>query len=105
MRLAKAAKRDLERIFDRIALDSGLGTAQRILSKFEESFHLLDSFEGVGTIEPELQFKGNQIRTLVVSSWRVYYATLQGERCALRIIHHAQDAANQNLIRHPDLDN
>ena len=90
-RIAKAASRDLEDIFDYLA-DQNVAAAKNVAGKLIETFTLLAERPAMGTFRPEL---AESVRTFSptkpASKYVVLYRAIPSGIEIIRVLHGARD--------------
>jgi len=81
------ALRDLQEIFDFIALDNR-DAARQVLSDIREATRHLGEFPRSG--RKIQRFKANEVRELIAGNYRVPYAVVGGAVQILRVLHAAR---------------
>lgn len=91
LRIAHRAQEDLLDIWLYVARDS-LAAADKLLKRLEASFGRLLGNPQFGRRRPEL---GNEIRSLAVASYVIFYRAMSGAVEIIRVLHGRRDLAEQ----------
>lgn len=85
------AQADIESIYEYIASEAGLATADRMIDAITGVCSDLESFPGMGRRRPELDGHGLEVRSIPERNWVLFYTQHQGDVYIVRVLHGARD--------------
>lgn len=91
-RLAAEAERDLDEIWEFIAIEAdSIVPADRVVDEITRRFRLFQQSPHAGRLRPDI---GASIRSLPVGNYSIYYKITEDFIVILRIIHAARDQSS-----------
>ena len=91
LRIADCAQEDLLDIWLYVARD-GIRSADQLLKRLEASFGRLLGHPKIGRLRPEL---GNEIRSVAVGNYVIFYRAAPGAVEIIRVLHGRRDLPEQ----------
>ncbi len=90
IRIASAARADIDAIWLYVAQNSGADVATALLEAFAEKFSLFAQFPRIG--RPLGAGQTHDVRTFAIDRYMIFYRPADGDIRILRVVHTSRDA-------------